>query len=211
MRDASPPRTQYSCTRGFFVLSAQSGAVHPLPRACSSCFHMIESNCKSGPAHKCSGPGLMECYIKIYILFINSLQKSAAKQTSLCVSKFNGVGHINPRLSVIYFHGVQVRSLCCARVYSRASTSANSGTLDIPPALVADRPADTEAKRTTASSSSLSSSSGAFPLQSSSYMAEPPKISPAPVLSRICTPFRLSACPEQRAFLYQQPSPPQVT
>ena len=28
MRDASPPNTQYSCTRGFFVLSAQSGAVH---------------------------------------------------------------------------------------------------------------------------------------------------------------------------------------
>ena len=28
MCDASPPRTQYSCTRGFFVLSAHSGAVH---------------------------------------------------------------------------------------------------------------------------------------------------------------------------------------
>ena len=30
MRDASPPKTQYSYTRGFFVLSAHSGAVHTL-------------------------------------------------------------------------------------------------------------------------------------------------------------------------------------
>ena len=68
---------------------------------------------------------------------------------------------------------------------ARAQTSSNAGTLEMPPGFSVESPALVHAKRTISSSSAPSSASGAFPVWSSFQTAEPPKISPAPVVSMV--------------------------
>ena len=72
----------------------------------------------------------------------------------------------------------------------------SSATLEIPPALVVESPADAHAKETIFSSSSAVSFSGTPPALSSPYIAEPPKISPAPVVSFTAMPLSALTKPE---------------
>ena len=60
----------------------------------------------------------------------------------------------------------------------------------MPPLRVVDRPALVQAKRTTSVSSSAFRVSGALPSCSSFQTAEPPKISPAPVVSMTLIPLQ---------------------
>ena len=100
-------------------------------------------------------------------------------------------------LPCFVFHiPLQALSSAAANHFIAASTSLRSGTLEMPPALVVESPADVHAKETIFSSSPAVSFSGTPPAFSSPYMAEPPKISPAPVVSFTAMPLSALTKPE---------------
>lgn len=79
-RCATPPKTQYSCTRGFFMLSAQSGAVHA---ACAGGYSLPRTLAVTYVANDAAKPAKRR---KKRVLTVNPERKSTSRLTneSIC-------------------------------------------------------------------------------------------------------------------------------